>query len=114
MHLLNAAICPCEGTYDVRKIDDKEFFELLEKAITDSDIEFKHFIGYQETLDFIHENLDINLGRTNREMVELKHMDEMLIIRIGYRDDNKKEFKNLTLEDFEFLQVFYLSSDNVI
>ena len=117
VHLLNAAICPAAGTYDVREIDQKSFFQLLVSAIQDDDIEFKHFIGYEETLDFVQESLGrtIGTGRINRDGVELQDLDEMLVIRLTYHDDNKKEFKNLTLNDFEFLQVFYLADkENVV
>lgn len=51
IHLLNAAVMPCEGVYVLKKITADEFKESVIDADTAGILE--HYIGYESTLNWL-------------------------------------------------------------
>lgn len=106
--LLNSAMMPEPGKYELVKIGHFTFCSLLkeayEKGILDS------YIGYQQNIELIKRWTGIKLP-ISRETTRLESGDMLLIMKLKYRlvnpaDKGKKEVKE---EDFEFFICKYNS-----
>lgn len=108
VHLLNSAMMPKEGTYNLVRIDKEIFKMLLEKYYTESKL--VNYIGYEQNLKLISEWCNIRLVANRDEAKNLESGDILLIMKLKYRvkNINNKSDKNfqaqLTENDFDFFE----------
>ncbi|MXV76718.1 DUF1874 domain-containing protein [Candidatus Poribacteria bacterium] len=106
VHLLNAAVMPHPGFYDMQEIDSTAFAELVQEANELGQL--KHYIGYESTLAFVQHLTAIDLGGRNMNKTEMKDGDSFLVIRLVYRPtQEQRRTDNPQLEDFEFFKGIY-------
>lgn len=107
IHLLNAAVMPQSGSYELVEIDADSFA----RAVQDGQHhhELRHYIGYKTTITMIEELCDIRLGDINTDKTVLQSGDVLLIARLKYRIDKDTKgrdrvssVRKLFPEDFEF------------
>ena len=121
VHLLNAAVMPHSGTYVIEEVLIDEFRHILKDCIESEEYEFKHYIGYENTLKLIETICDVQLGEINVEQTQLEDRDVILIARLNRRltPDDKirtlpKNKLDLTIEDFEFYEGQYYAQCNIL
>lgn len=104
----NSMIMNNEGTYKVRKITKDEFCENVKNAWTDNKL--KSYIGYPDTMFFIHRNTGVKLKITTRKLY-LKPGDKILVIKKKYLE--RHEFKKPQGHDtdYEFYSINYKSDE---
>lgn len=111
VHLLNAAVMPHAGFYELKQIDVSTFVELVREASEAGNL--RHYIGYKETLEIIQTICRLNLGDINVAQTELKNGDRFLVVRLRRRltPEEKvrtvKQGATLTVEDFDFFSGVY-------
>lgn len=111
VHLLNAAVMPHSGFYELRQVDVNEFVELVREASEAG--ELKHYIGYEETLEIVETICRLKLGDTNVEQTEFKDGDRFLVVRLRRRLTQDEKIRTvrmgatLTVEDFDFFRGVY-------
>ena len=117
VHLLNAAVMPTAGNYFLEKIDAETFQDTVFRTFMNRTLH--HYIGYQNTLDFVQDFCGIQFegeqAKINVEQTELSHQDELLILRLRRRvspEAKKVLTRDATFElieqDFDFYWGIYL------
>ena len=116
VHLLNAAVMPTAGDYQIEQINGKTFQDAVFSAFTNGTLH--HYIGYQNTLDFVQAFCGIQFkdeqAKISVEQTELSHQDELLILRLRRRvspEAKKVQTRDATFEvteqDFDFYWGIY-------
>lgn len=106
VRLVNSAIMPAAGTYRVRKINLKEFCEVLRTAWENR--ELVSYLGYQRNIFLISKWIGIDVPFSRKETV-VKDGDKLLIMKLKYRikDPGEKKHTEIQDEDFEFFLAEY-------
>ena len=109
IHLLNAAVMPQEGFYELKLISPAAFAEEVFEAWADGNL--KHYIGYQTTLDLIADMLGADLGEINVDQTELVDGDIFYVARLRRRVSpaakriaTRRESAPLEIADFDFFR----------
>ena len=107
VHLLNAAVMPDEGHYEIKRISPVEFAQAIQAAHG----ELKHYIGYQNTLDVVEELTNLDLGGINVEQTEMQDGDIFYVARLrrrvspaSKRTASRSGGDALKIEDFDFFR----------
>ena len=107
--LLNAAVMPREGRYDLKRLTAEEFGGL---------VEFWHgvgllvpTIGYQATADWIEELTALRFP-VCRDSAQIVDGDTMLICRLKYRVNNPaaKGLVKPAAEDWEYFECKFIAN----
>ena len=106
VHLLNSAMMPQEGFYQLKKISKEEFCIILEKAYQNQQL--VSYIGYGMNSAMIEMWCNIRVPVNRAQIAPLKHGDILLIMKLKYRlQDVKLKGTMMNEEDFEFFQAKY-------
>lgn len=114
VHLLNAAVMPHAGVYQLNQISLSEFKAAIIDAYQNGVL--KHYIGYQTTLDLVELWIGIDLGSVNVNQTEMADGDTFLVLRLRRRVApaakvrTRGEHAQLDIEDFDFYQGTYYES----
>lgn len=104
IHVMNAAMMPLEGTYTLKRIDEKTFFNALIAACGDGVLSSS--IGYQQNVDYIRKKIGISLF-TTREETKIQDGDRLLVMKLRYRVDGYPKGYPVSENDFEFFVADY-------
>ena len=114
VHLLNAAVMPTAGVYELDPITLDEFTASVMAAYEDGSL--KHYIGYENTLELVHDWVGIDLGGINVSQTEMADGDTFLVLRLRRRVSGSEkvrtrtEHARLKIEDFDFYRGTYFES----
>ena len=107
IHLLNAAVMPQEGHYELQAISSAQFAESVRAAYLDGNL--RHYIGYQSTLNLIADLCRIDLGEINVGQTELDDGDIFYVARLrrrvsplAKRVETRGHAAELEISDFDF------------
>jgi hypothetical protein len=103
IHLLNSAMMPAPGTYQIRAISRDEFKALAEYAALRDKL--VSWIGYPENAQFIFEFTGIKV-RVTRDTTKIRPGDELLIMKLKYRATGLKG-SAVNPEDFEYFHATF-------
>lgn len=103
-HLMNSAMMPAEGDYQLRKITKFAFVEGVIAAHRAGSLESS--IGYPQNQALIRQMTGITVP-LSREVTNVQDGDEMLIMKLPYRPDAKGAQVNA--DDFEYLRATFVS-----
>ncbi len=101
-HLLNSAMMPVEGRYRMRKIYPDEFADLVRIAHRANRLVSS--VGYFQNAKLIAEMSGVPIP-LSRDVTRLNSGDEMLIMKLKYRPDEKG--KDVRESDFEYYHAWY-------
>ena len=109
VRLMNAAVMPCEGKYQLIAIDADSFGKHVCYAHECGKL--VSYVGYANTAALISRLSCVTIPVT-RQSTELNDGDTMLICRLKYRADDptQKRFLNPSDDDYEFFVAFYRKS----
>ena len=104
--LLNSAMMPAEGQYQLFRITEENFASLVKKAHKENAL--VSYIGYPDTAQIIQEISGVKV-EVSRAQTQLFDGDRLLIIRLDYRvNPNQKGRYKPHKKDFSFwLAQFY-------
>lgn len=112
IHLLNAAVMPQAGFYELQRISLATFTEEVSEAAADEN--FKHYIGYQNTLELIESLTGVDLGKINVDQTELADGDIFYVARLRRRVSpaskrvaTRSDADALEISDFDFFRGKY-------
>ena len=114
VHLLNAAVMPTAGVYDLEQITPDAFKAGVIEAHTAGIL--KHYIGYKTTLDLVRYWLGINLSSVNVSQTVMADGETFLVLRLRRRVSPSAkvrtlgEHARLEIEDFDFYRGTYFES----
>ena len=107
VHLLNAAVMPHEGFYELRPLSPAAFAKEVRAAHADGLL--KHYIGYQSTLTLIENLTKIKLGKINVDQTEMENGDIFFVARLrrrvsplAKRVETRRADYTLSVDDFDF------------
>lgn len=102
VRLLNAAVMPRPGHYDLRSRTPSQFAELVQRN------DLVSYIGYPDCAEILSKlcRLPVNL---NRESTPVEDGDTLLIARLKYRVGNPaaKGQVKATIDDYEFFECVF-------
>lgn len=101
-HLLNSAMMPAEGRYRMRKIYPDEFADLV--RIAHRADRLISSVGYFQNAQIIAKMTGVPIP-ISREVTRLTSGDEMLIMKLKYRPEQKG--KDVQESDFEYYHATY-------
>lgn len=108
VHLLNSAVMPKPGFYELREITAEVFAKAVRTA-NEKDV-LRHYIGYTSTRTLVEQLTGIDLQGLRFEKTELRDGDRFLVVRLKYRPTPaEKKADTPTLSDFEFFKGSYTS-----
>lgn len=112
IHLLNAAVMPQEGYYQLQAISPAQFAQDVKRAYTDGNL--CHYIGYQPTLNLIADLCNIDLGEINVDQTEMQDGDIFYVARLrrrvspmAKRVQTRGQAATLEISDFNFFRGRY-------
>lgn len=107
LHLMNAAVMPCEGSYTAKSLTAEEYAERIKLALN-SIKAIKSSIGYPAAADII-EQLTGWRPPINRDRTEIQTGDVMLVCRLQYRvaDPRDKKHQAPSVGDYEFFEIHH-------
>ena len=82
-HLLNSAVMPQQGFYELSEYDGDTWAKKLIEAHSDG--EFEHYIGYKSALTVVEQMTGKSFGETSTKKTDLNNGDFLFIIRLKYR-----------------------------
>ena len=107
VHLLNAAVMPHEGFYELKPLSPAAFANEVRAA--HADVLLKHYIGYQSTLTLLEGLCKIKLGAINVEQTEMQNGDIFFVARLrrrvsplSKRVQTRLHDETLEIADFDF------------
>ena len=106
-HILNSAMMPLAGTYNLRAISYERFFQEIEEQHEEAPDQLRSWIGYQQNADIIEENTGVRL-RITRENTWLHSGDRLLIMRLRYRMPSANKGQKVNKHDFEYFEGNYI------
>lgn len=83
IHLLNAAVMPHRGIYELDEMRIDEFIEAVQAAAASGLLQ--HWIGYEETLRLVEDLCDVDLGEINVGETKLCDGDTFLVVKLRRR-----------------------------
>jgi len=87
-YLMNSAMMPCTGHYDLAEINLETFVKFLILAHKSGKLE--NHIGYEQNLRLINEWTGIELEPDRSEVGQMEDSDVLLIMKLKYRVQNTK------------------------
>ena len=109
VHLLNAAVMPHEGCYQLRAIAPVEFKMSIRAAHGDGVL--RHYIGYPNTLKVVENLTGLDLGGTNVDQTKMEDNAIFYVIRLRRRvSPTEKRIATrgvgdrLEISDFDFFK----------
>ena len=107
VHLLNSAVMPQPGFYELKGITADQFTEEVERA-ADGGI-LLHYIGYKSTLTLVEQMTGINMGELVFKKTIFEDGDIFLVIRLRYRvtPGEKIADNRNAISDFQFYKGSY-------
>ena len=112
IHLLNAAVMPHEGCYQLEELSPVQFGQ--EVAAAHASGNFRHYVGYEPTLALINNLCGIDLGEINVEQTEFDEGDIFYVARLRRRvsPSSKRvhthhQGNRLEISDFAFFRGKY-------
>ncbi|MBX2926997.1 MAG: DUF1874 domain-containing protein [Saprospiraceae bacterium] len=103
IHLMNSAMMPVPGRYELKKMSKNLFVLAVQKAARDNIL--KSSIGYPQNAQIIEKLTGVRIA-LSRELTDIKSGDQMLIMRLQYRADRPKG-ADVGEEDFDFFHATY-------
>ena len=110
--LLNAAVMPHEGNYELEEISPAQFGQ--EVAAAHANGNFRHYVGYEDTLAIINALCGIDLGEINMEQTEFGDGDIFYVARLrrrvspsSKRVHTHRQGNRLEIQDFDFFRGKY-------
>ena len=112
VHLLNSAVMPQKGYYQLHQQDQVDWVEELVAHYNETKDEyFRHYIGYESTLAFVRHLTGLWLPEANKDKTVLENKDYLYIIRLKYRVTSfEKKQDNPHPDDFEFFSGRYFDT----
>lgn len=104
IHVMNAAMMPAEGCYNLTGITQDGFMRAIKTAHRNGNL--TSWIGYQQNADFIAEKTGIRLPLTRKE-TKIGDGDKLLIMKLRYRVDGYPKGYPVSENDFEFFVADY-------
>ncbi len=104
-HILNSAMMPAEGYYHLRAISAPAFFQGVVTAYNRNQL--KSWIGYEQNAELIKQETGIPVELC-REVTEIKHGDDMLIMKLKYRVSTQYKGKPVDPADFDYFRACYM------
>jgi len=102
--LMNSAMCPQEGTYKVKRIDEKEAKNIFNTFKTRG---WTSYVGYESTAKYMEKVLGEYIP-VNRDTAKLEPKDVILVCKLPYRVNPKyKKNSNPDEQDFEWWLMQY-------
>ena len=112
VHLLNAAVMPQSGHYELEDISPAQFATAVRDAYRHGTL--RHYIGYQSTLNLIADLCNIDLGGINVGQTELEDGDIFYVARLrrrvsplAKRVETRGQAAVLEISDFDFFRGKY-------
>lgn len=104
-HLMNSAIMPKQGKYDLFKLFEAEFVQHVQEAHKQGRL--TSYIGYEQTAQFIERLTGVPV-KVNRDATTIQSGDIMLICKLKYRVKGP-DTKGLSVDenDFEYFICYY-------
>lgn len=102
VRLLNSSMMPKAGIYSMESITVAQFCDILVDAYENQKLD--SYIGYQQNADLIEKLTGIRPA-INRNNTILENGDTILIMKLGYRANNKRG--QVDENDFEFFEASY-------
>ena len=99
IHVMNAAIMPAIGCYNLIGITEGGFMRAIKTAHRSGNLSSS--IGYQQNADYIKKRTGINLPITRAETT-IQDGDKLLIMKLRYRVDGLPKGAPVDENDFEF------------
>ena len=104
--LLNSAIMPVEGVYELHEIGFHAFCETI-KQYKDN---IMSYIGYPQNVELIKRWTGVDVGLNREAITGFKEDDIILVMRLIYRVKNPSDKGKIVNEDdFKFYLVKYRS-----
>ena len=112
IHLLNAAVMPHEGSYQLEEISPVQFGQ--EVAAAHASGNFRHYVGYNETLAIINALCGTDFSKTNVDQTEFADGDIFYVARLrrrvsplSKRVHTHHQGNRLEISDFDFFRGKY-------
>ena len=112
IYLLNAAVMPHEGSYQLEEISPVQFGQ--EVAAAHASGNFRHYVGYADTLAILNDLCGIDLGEINIEQTEFADGDIFYVARLRRRVSpytkrvhTHRQGNKLEIQDFDFFRGRY-------
>ena len=104
--LLNSAMMPQEGQYNIMSISQEIFCGYIRKAVEKNILD--SFIGYPQNVELIKKWSGVTVP-LNRELTTLKDGDLLLIMRLNYRPGAASKGQAVQQDQFSFFIASYSS-----
>lgn len=109
IHLLNSAVMPQPGYYQLESVDKNTWAEQLTEAYSKYD--FQHYIGYKSTITVVEQLTGHDMGRMNFDKTNLANGDQLFIIKLNKRvTPNEKKEDTPHIDDFVFYTGRYFTT----
>ena len=112
IHLLNAAVMPHEGSYQLEELSPAQFGQ--EVAAAHASGNFRHYVGYPDTLVIINNLCGIDLGEVNVGQTEFEDGEIFYVARLrrrvsplSKRVHTHHQGNKLEISDFDFFRGKY-------
>lgn len=110
IHVMNAAMMPLEGCYNLTGITEGGFLRAIETAYKDGNL--TSWFDYQQNADFLKKKSGIRLPLTSKE-TRIQDGDKLLIMRLKHRVDGLPKGASINENAFEFFWCeFTVMTDN--
>lgn len=104
-HILNSAMMPAEGFYNLRKITPQAFYQGVVTAYNHNRL--KSWIGYKQNAEMITEQTGIPIDIC-RDIAQIADGDSMLIMKLSYRPEQRAKGYRAATDDFEYYEGVYI------
>ncbi|WP_425421511.1 STIV orfB116 family protein [Phaeodactylibacter xiamenensis] len=107
-HILNSAVMPKAGCYNLKAISANDFFLIIQKQRQEDPEGFftMSWIGYEQNAQIIADKTGWR-PPICRSVTEIEHGDRLLIMRLKYRPEEGAKGKPVQPHDFEYFEGFY-------
>lgn len=111
IHLMNSAMMPQPGQYQMRSISQEEFVAILQSADAgEGGVVLKSSIGYPQNIPLIKKWSGVGV-QLNRSQTTLQDGDAMLVMKLKYRvADPTTKGSAVPQDEFEFCFCEYRSN----
>jgi len=108
-YVVSAKLMPIDGQYAKTKLTGMEFMDRI-KELLDNDIEVEFFIGHENTLQFLSEQLGIDdevIQKKGRK-VRLRSGDTMFVITLNKHHESKDD----PIEKYDYSVITFTAPKN--
>ena len=96
---------PAEGFYNLRKITPQAFYQGVVTAYNHNRL--KSWIGYKQNAEMITEQTGVPIDIC-RDTTQIADGDDMLIMKLTYRPEQRAKGYRAATSDFEYYKGFYI------